>query len=94
MIMKNIKTTFPIFICIVTLLGLEPIPAVSTILPSDRTTSRFNVFSRMVPYLTALVPLAPVAHIPHIDAFAPGSTGNQRPEAFTSYVENKYMLIY
>ena len=34
----------------------------------------------MVPYLTAFVPLAPVAHIPQIDAFAPGSTGNHSPE--------------
>jgi hypothetical protein len=37
-------------------------------------------FSLIVPYLSALVPLAEVAHIPQIEAFAPGSTGNQRPE--------------
>ena len=40
----------------------------------------FRQFSLIVPYLSALVPLAEVAHIPQIEAFAPGSTGNQRPE--------------
>ena len=41
----------------------------------------------MVPYLRALVPLAEVAHMPQIDAFAPGSTGNQRPAK--NFAENE-----
>ena len=39
----------------------------------------------MVPYRTALVPEAPVAHIPHMEALAPGSTGNQRPSSLTKW---------
>ena len=52
-------------------LALIFIPAVSKTVPFARTTSRFRVFSFIVPYLTALVPLAPVEHIPQSDASAP-----------------------
>jgi hypothetical protein len=48
--------------------------------PSAQTTSKLSAFSFIVPYRTAFVPLAPVAHIPHIEASAPGSMGNHKPE--------------
>jgi hypothetical protein len=35
------------------------------------------------------VPLAPVAHMPQMEAFAPGSTGNQRPSAFRAWGERE-----
>ena len=57
-------------------------PPVFKILPSGKTTSRLRQFSLIVPYRTAFVPLAPVAHIPQIDAFAPGSIGNDNPKRF------------
>ena len=41
--------------------------------PEGSTTSKLRTFSLMVPYLTALVPDALVAAIPHRDASAPGS---------------------
>ena len=54
-------------------LVLRPSPAVLMIVPSDRTTSKLRTFSLIVPYLTALVPEALVAAIPHKLASAPGS---------------------
>ena len=40
-----------------------------------------------------LVPLAEVAHMPQIDAFAPGSTGNQRPAKKISAKMNQFELL-
>ena len=54
-------------------LVLRPCPAVLMIVPSERTTSKLRTFSLIVPYLTALVPEALVAAIPHKLASAPGS---------------------
>lgn len=54
-------------------LVLRSLPAVCMIVPSGRTTSRLSTFSLIVPYLTALVPEALVADIPHKLASAPGS---------------------
>ena len=54
-------------------LVLRPRPAVLMNVPSDRTTSKLRTFSLIVPYLTALVPEALVAAIPHKLASAPGS---------------------
>jgi hypothetical protein len=47
--------------------------------PSDKTTFNDMTVSRIVPYRTAVVPLARVDAIPPIEASAPGSTGKKRP---------------
>ena len=54
------------------------------ILPFASTTSRPRTFSRIVPYLTAVVPDARVAAIPPKEAFAPGSTGKNKPSDLNS----------
>ena len=51
-------------------------PPVYNTSPVASTTCRFNTFSLIVPYLTALVPEALVAAIPHNEASAPGSVYN------------------
>ena len=47
--------------------------------PSGKATLNAKTFSRIVPYRTELVPDALVAHMPPIDASAPGSTVNISP---------------
>ena len=49
------------------------------ILPSGSTTSKPRTCSLIVPNFTVFVPDALVAHIPPIEALAPGSTGKKSP---------------
>ena len=58
------------------------LPPVLIIFPFANTTSKPKTFSRIVPYLTAVVPEALVAAIPPSEAFAPGSTGKNKPLSF------------
>ena len=57
-------------------LAREP---VSRTVPSARTAVSPSTLSRIVPYLTDVVPDAPQAAMPPIVASAPGSTGKWRP---------------
>ena len=59
-------------------LALPVSPAVYNTSPVASTTCRFSTFSLIVPYLTALVPEALVAAIPHNEASAPGSIGREK----------------
>ena len=72
-------------------LVLRPCPAVLMIVPSDRTTSKLRTFSLIVPYLTALVPEALVAAIPHKLASAPGSN-RYRINYNINYINHAFYL--
>ena len=54
------------------------------IVPSDKTTVIAKTFSRIDPYLTVVVPEAPVDAIPPNVASAPGSTEKNKPR-FASF---------
>mmetsp|Transcript_28984 Transcript_28984/g.66570 ORF Transcript_28984/g.66570 Transcript_28984/m.66570 type:complete len:300 (-) Transcript_28984:73-972(-) len=60
-------------------LDLRALPPVRITRPSASTAVVPSTFSRIVPYLTAAVPLAPQAAIPPREASAPGSIGKIRP---------------
>ena len=75
-------------------LALPVSPEVYRTSPDASTTCKLITFSLIVPYLTALVPEALVAAIPHNEASAPGSVLGEEETKRQKEIKHYCILLF